>query len=451
MSARLAIRSRRVVTPDGERPALIVARDGVTERVLSYDWSEQPNVVDYGDLVIMPGLVDTHVHINEPGRTDWEGFRTATRAAAAGGITTIVDMPLNSTPATVSEDALAHKRDAAQGKCHIDVGFWGGVVPGNAAALRGLRAHGVLGFKCFMVPSGVEDFAEVGEHDLRQAMPVLAELDAPLLVHAESPGPIMRASAAAEAFDPRRYSTWLRSRPVEAELEAIELLVRLSREFGTRVHVVHVAAGDAIALIRAARAAGVRISAETCPHYLYFAAGDIPDAALAFKCAPPIRDARDRDRLLAALGDGDLDLVASDHSPAPPALKSPADGSFFSAWGGIASLQIALPVTWSAALRRGHTPADIARWMSAAPAALAGLSGRKGAIAPEHDADFVIWDPDACFTVDAHKLEHRHKITPYDGQTLSGTIRATYLRGHLIHENGALVGAPLGTQLLHTA
>ena len=448
MSALLAVRSSRVVIDGGERPATIFVRDGVVERVAAH--GEGDHAEDHGDLVIMPGLVDTHVHVNEPGRTEWEGFETATRAAAAGGITTIVDMPLNSTPATVSERAFELKREAAAGKCRVDVGFWGGVVPGNAAALRGLRRQGVLGFKCFMVPSGVDDFAEVAEHDLREAMPVLAEIGAPLLVHAESPGPILRASAAAESFDPRRYSTWLHSRPVEAELEAIELVVRLAREFGTRVHIVHVAAGDAIALIRDARESGVRITAETCPHYIYFAAEEIRDSALAWKCAPPIRESRDRDRLIGGLQAGMLDLVASDHSPAPAALKTPADGSFFSAWGGIASLQVSLAATWTATLRRGVTPSTIAQWMSAAPAALAGLTGRKGAIAPGYDADFVVWDPEARFTVDASALAHRHKITPYDGRTLSGVVRATYLRGSLVFDNGAFPGAPTGTQLLHT-
>ncbi len=448
MSEDVALRSRRVVTPDGERAATIIMRDGEFVRVAAYDASER--ATDYGDLVIMPGLVDTHVHINEPGRTDWEGFETATRAAAAGGITTVVDMPLNSTPATVSEHAFDVKRAAAAGKCHVDVGFWGGVVPGNTASLRGLRLRGVLGFKCFMVPSGVEDFAEVAEHELREAMPVLAEIGAPLLVHAESPEPILRASAAADTFDPRRYSTYLHSRPVEAELEAIALIVRLASEFGTRVHIVHVAAGDAIAIIRDARESGVRITAETCPHYIYFAAEEIRDSALAWKCAPPIREARDRDRLIGALQDGVLDLVASDHSPAPPAMKTPADGSFFSAWGGIASLQVALAATWTAMQRRRVVPSDIARWMSTAPATLAGLGSRKGAIAPGYDADCVVWDPEARFTVDASTLAHRHKITPYDGRTLSGVVRATYLRGSLVFDNGAFAGAPTGMQLLHT-
>jgi allantoinase len=402
---------------------------------------------DVGNLVVMPGLVDTHVHINEPGRTEWEGFESATRAAAAGGITTLVDMPLNSTPATTTVAALEAKRAAMSGKCHVDVGLWGGVVPGNAPELRALRAGGVLGFKCFMVPSGVDDFGEVGERELREALPIIAELGVPLLAHAESPEPILRASEAAESFDPSRYITYLRSRPVEAELQAIELLIQLSREYGARIHVVHVATGDAIPLLRDARDSGVPITAETCPHYLVFAAEEIKDGAFAWKCAPPIREARERDRLLDALEEGTLDLVASDHSPAPPAMKQPDDGSFFSAWGGIASLQLSLAATWTAALRRRRTPSDIARWMCEAPAKLAGLEGRKGAIARGHDADFTVWDPDARFTVDARTLQHRHKQTPYDGRSLSGVVRATYLRGRRIFHDGALSGAPEGALL----
>lgn len=440
-----ALRSRRVVLPEAEQPATIVIRDGRIAAVEPYDAPIEAR--DVGDLVVMPGVVDTHVHLNEPGRAEWEGFASGTRAAAAGGVTTVVDMPLNSTPATVTPSALEQKRAAAAGKCHVDVGFWGGVVPGNAGSLRAMHRAGVRGFKCFLVPSGVDDFGEVGEHDLRFAMPVLAELGAPLLVHAEAPGPIVRATAAASSFDPRKYQTYLRSRPVEAELEAIEMLIELSREFGTGVHVVHVAASDALPLLRDARDGGVPITAETCPHYLYFAAEEIRDGAFAWKCAPPIREARDRERLMRALRDGTLDMVASDHSPSLPAMKTPPDRSFFSAWGGIASLQLALSVTTTVAARRGCSTSDIARWMCERPAALAGLGDRKGRIAPGLDADFVVWDPEAEFVVDARRLFHRHPVTPYDGATLSGVVHATYLRGSPIFDEGDVVGAPSG-QLL---
>jgi allantoinase len=427
------------VTPDGERAATVRVRDGSITSVAPWD-SAEASVVDVGELVILPGLVDTHVHVNEPGRTDWEGFESATRAAAAGGITTIVDMPLNSTPATTSPDALEAKRSAMAGKCSVDVGLWGGLVPGNTADLPELVAGGVLGFKCFMVPSGVEDFAEVDEATLREALPVIAELGVPLLVHAESPLPIMRASEAAEAFDPSRYETWLRSRPVEAELQAIELLIALAKQTRAHIHVVHVAAADALPLIAEARRSGVRITAETCPHYLFFSSEEIEDGALEWKCAPPIRESRHREALYEGLCEGVLDLVASDHSPAPPEIKLPPDGSYFSAWGGIASLQLSLAATWKVVRRRGGTSVDIARWMSAGPAALAGLSHRKGAIAEGRDADMVVWDPDATVVVHAAELEHRHPITPYDGLALSGEVHATYLRGNAVYERGRFTG-----------
>ena len=349
-------------------------------------------LVDFGDLVLMPGLVDTHVHVNEPGRTEWEGFATATRAAAAGGVTTVVDMPLNSVPATTTVSALREKLAAAEGQLAVDVGFWGGVVPGNAAELRPLREAGVLGFKCFLVPSGVDEFPAVGEADLRAALPVLAALGVPLLAHAELPGPIEVATAALFDAPADRYATWLASRPPAAEEEAIALLLRLCREHGARLHVVHLSASGAVEALRAAKAAGLPVSVETCPHYLALVAEEIADGRTDHKCAPPIRERANQAALWAALEDGVIDLVASDHSPCPPAMKhlrqadelagaSAGSGDFFRAWGGIASLELALPVTWTAARCRGHGPERLAEWMSAAPARLAGLDARKGALA----------------------------------------------------------------------
>lgn len=435
----LILRSERIVTPEGLRPAALHIRQGRIERVTPPDEASEA-AIDYGDLVIMPGIVDTHVHVNEPGRTEWEGFETATRAAAAGGITTLVDMPLNSIPATTTREALRAKIAAAHGKTHVDVGFWGGVVPGNVDELSRLVEDGALGFKAFLVPSGVDEFEHVEEAHLREAMPVLARHGAVLLVHAELPGPLQAAANIWEGGNPNEYGRYLRSRPDAAEVEAVELLVRLCRETGCRVHIVHVASDEVLPVLRRAREEGLPITAETCPHYLTFAAEEIPDGALAFKCAPPIRSRENREQLWEALREGLLDLIATDHSPSPPELKA---GDFRGAWGGIASLQLSLPAVWTGARERGFTVENLAEWMCAAPARLAGMGDRKGGIAPGYDADLVIWDPEASFTVDPGKLHHRHKLTPYAGRTLSGVVRRTLSRGKTIYHDGQLEG-PFG-------
>jgi allantoinase len=395
----------------------------------------------------MPGIVDTHVHVNEPGRTEWEGFETATRAAAAGGVTTLVDMPLNSIPATTSPEGLHAKLEATGGKLRVDVGLWGGAGPGNARELAGLLAGGVLGFKAFLAPSGVEEFQSLGERDLKAAMRELAGLGAVLLVHAELPGTIDTAARVWEEGSPAEYARYLRSRPDVAEVEAVELLIRLGRETGCRVHVVHVSSAEVLPLLRRAREEGLPVTAETCPHYLTFAAEEIPDGAVAFKCAPPIRSRENRERLWEALREGSLDLVATDHSPCPPEMKKIEAGDFREAWGGISSLQLALPAVWTGARERGFTVEDLARWMCAAPARLAGLEGRKGAIAPGYDADLAVWDPEASFEVDAGRLFHRHKLTPYAGRTLHGIVRRTLLRGRTVYENGEVTGPPHGRAL----
>ena len=436
-------RARRVVLPEGVRPASVHVAGGRIVAVRGFEDTGGAPVVDAGDAVLMPGLVDTHVHVNEPGRTGWEGFETATRAAAAGGVTTLVDMPLNSIPATTSVAGLREKL-AAAGRCRVDVGFWGGVVPGNEAELRPLHAAGVLGFKCFLAPSGVDEFGHVGEADLRRAMPVLAELGAPLLVHAELPAPLERAAASLAGEDPSRYATYLRSRPPEAETEAIGMMIRLCREFGTRVHIVHLAAAEALPMLREARAEGLPITVETCPHYLHFAAEEIRDDALEWKCAPPIRDRGNQALLWNALAAGDLDLVASDHSPCPPAMKA---GDWFAAWGGIASLQLGLPVMWTGARARGMGPERLAAWMSAAPARLAGLAA-KGAIEVGRDADLVVWEPDAEVVVSPGTLHHRHKVTPYAGGVFAGAVRTTYVRGVPVYDRGRFPGEPAGRILL---
>lgn len=438
----LVFRARRAVLPQGVRPASVHVAEGRIVEIGAYDWDGA--AVDVGDALLMPGLVDTHVHANDPGRSEWEGWETATRAAAAGGVTTIVEMPLNSIPATTSVAGMRAKVEAARGRLWVDAGLWGGVVPGNEAELRPLWEAGVLGFKCFLSPSGVDEFGHVDEATLRRAMPVLAELGAGLLVHAELPAVLERAAREVAGDDPRRYSTYLRSRPPEAEVEAIELLVRLCREFGTRLHVVHVATAAAIPPLRRARAEGLPVTAETCPHYLHFAAEEIADDALEHKCAPPIRGHHEREGLWRALAAGDLGLVASDHSPCPPALKA---GDWFTAWGGIASLQLGLAVAWTGARARGIAPERLAEWMSAAPARLAGLAGRKGAIAPGHDADLVIWEPDGETIVAPESLHHRHPLTPYAG-VFAGAVRATYVRGEPVYDRGRFAEEPAGHILL---
>ncbi len=441
----LIVRSERVVFPDGTRPASVLIEDGRITRIGEQGAAAPAHAeaLDAGSLVVLPGLVDTHVHINDPGRAEWEGFEHATRAAAAGGVTTLVDMPLNSIPATTRVDGLREKRAAASGRCYVDVGFWGGVVPGNQSELAALSEAGVLGFKCFLSPSGVEEFAHVDERDLRIAVPLLASLGRPLLAHAELPALLVEPRPGA---DPRVHDTWVATRPAASEHAAIELLIELSGAFDAHVHVVHLAAASALSMLRQARKAGVRITVETCPHYLTFAAEDVPTGATAFKCAPPLRSRPNSDALWQGLLEGDIDLIATDHSPSPPTMKSTEAGDFLRAWGGIASLQVGLAAIWTGARERHATFDDLARWMSAAPARLAGLSRTKGAIAVGYDADLVIWDPDEEFVVDPADLYHRHRLTPYAGRALRGRVKKTVLGGKVVFD-GRIVGGPHGKLL----
>jgi allantoinase len=442
----LVISSSRVVTPDGVRPGAIVVSQGVITAIVPPGRApDAARRLDAGTAAVLPGVVDSHVHVNEPGRTDWEGFASATRAAAAGGVTTLIDMPLNSIPAATTVSALEEKARAATGQSMVDYGFWGGVVPGNLDDLEPLTRAGVLGFKCFLVPSGVDEFGHVTEADLVPAMRRLAALDQVLLVHAELPGPIAAAAGAARG-DPRRYATWLAARPPAAELEAIDLLLLLALETGCRIHIVHLSSARALERIAAARAAGAPVTVETCPHYLTFAAEAIPDGATAYKCAPPVREAENRERLWHGLSRGDIALVASDHSPAPPALKCLDTGDFLSAWGGIASLELSLAATWTGARARGHDLPVLGRWMALGPARLAGLD-RKGRIAPGCDADVVVFDPDEEWTVDASRLHQRHPVTPYAGLALRGRVRRTFVRGNCVYENGEFPGPPVGRWL----
>ena len=374
----------------------------------------------------MPGVVDTHVHVNEPGRTKWEGFETATRAAAAGGVTTILDMPLNSIPATTTVEALEAKRESARGKSIVNVEYIGGIVPGNSHDIEPLARAGVRAFKCFLTPSGVDEFPNVTEADLGEAFPILARTGLPLMVHAEDPACLIESTRAS-----RKYDDYLASRPVEAEHSAIELIVKLMEWCPTPVHIVHLSSATSLDIIRRAKDRALPVTAETCPHYLTFAADEIPDGATEYKCAPPIRSASERDALWKGLIDGDIDLIASDHSPCPPAMKE-SDGNFFGCWGGIASLQLTLSAVWTGAHSRGIAIERVVEWMCKAPARLAGLSDRKGAIAGGYDADIILWDPDETWKVEPRSLRHRYPVTPYAGRELVGRVKATFVAGQLV-------------------
>jgi len=419
-----AIKSPLIVTPHGTRAGFVLVRDGVIAGVLN----EVPADVLVIDTphAVLPGAVDVHVHCNEPGRTEWEGFETATRAAAAGGITTIVDMPLNSSPVTTTLAALREKIAATQSKLHVDVGFHGGLVPGNETRLDELIEAGVLGVKAFLCHSGIDEFPNATERELRIAMPTLAAHSVPLLAHAELVGDAPRQT------DVRSYRQYLASRPRAWENAAVRLLVDLCRKTDCPTHIVHLSSSDVLEELAAARSEGLPLTVETCPHYLFFSAEEIRDGDTRFKCAPPIREAENREKLWAALRDGTIDTIASDHSPCEPSLKLLDQGDFTRAWGGISSLQLGWSIIWTGASQRGFTLNDLALWMATRPARLVALDGRKGAIQAGYDADLVIFDPDADFVVDASKLHHRHKVTPYDGVQLKGRVIETYLRGRRI-------------------
>ena len=430
----LVLRARRVVLPDGERSAAVAVRGGVVVAVTDLDTALDTDheVVLADDEVLLPGLVDAHVHVNEPGRTEWEGFASATRAAAAGGVTTLIDMPLNSIPPTVDVAALAVKRASAAPSVAVDVGFWGGAVPGNVAELAALHEAGVFGFKCFLLDSGVPEFPPLDAAELELALTEVARLDGLVIVHAEDPGLIGSAPPPSGA----RYADFLASRPRSAEDLAIVHLVEAARRTGCRVHVLHLSSADALPAIAAARADGVRLSVETCPHYLCLTAEDVPDGATQYKCCPPIREAGNRDALWQGLADGLIDSIVSDHSPATLAVKNLDTGDFGTAWGGISSLQLGLPVIWTEARRRGVGLTDVVRWMAAGPAAQTGLSDR-GAIAVGGQADFCVLAPEDTFVVEASALQHRNPVTAYQGQTLHGVVRSTWLRGERVQLDGA--------------
>ena len=443
MALDLVVRATRAVVGGDIRPCAVGIRDGRIEVVEEYaaelDASERVDLDD--DVVLMPGLVDTHVHVNEPGRTDWEGFAHATRAASRGGVTTIVDMPLNCIPPTVDVAALDAKREAAVDACHVDVGFWGGAVPDNRHELPALWRAGVLGFKAFLADSGVEEFPALSEADLLAAAHTVASFGGLLLVHAEDPGWLTDVPAGAD------YAAFAASRPESAEFAAVRAVVDVSRRTGCRMHVVHLAAGSALRLVRLARDAGIPVTAETCPHYLALAADELSGPTTTYKCCPPIRDAANRDLLWSGLAERTIGMVVSDHSPCPADLKALDTGNLAEAWGGISSLQLGLPVVWTAARERGHDLADVVRWMAAGPADRAALH-RKGRLEVGADADLCVLAPDESFVVDPAGLEHRHPITPYAGRTLTGVVRETWLAGRRIdlddEPRGRLLGPTRG-------
>ncbi|XP_037071497.1 allantoinase-like isoform X2 [Pollicipes pollicipes] len=403
----------------------------------------QLTVTDFGPLVVMPGLVDSHVHVNEPGRTEWEGFTSATRAAAAGGITTIVDMPLNSIPPTTTPENLAAKLDAAKDQCFVDVAFWGGVVPGNEACLRPLLEAGLPGFKCFLINSGVDEFPHVTADQVETALQRLCGTGAVLLFHAE-----VDIGVDPPGGDPKQYATFLASRPRKMENEAIKVVVEQCRKYGVRCHIVHLSSSDALEMIAECKSTGAPLTVETCNHYLTFQSVDIPDCATQYKCCPPIREEENREALWEAVKSGLIDLVVSDHSPCTLDLKQPGVMDFMEAWGGIASVQFDLPVFWTEAARRGLSLHDVSRLMSNNTSRLAGLQSRKGALRDGMDADFVVWDPDEEWTVAEEDIIFKNKISPYIGRRVRGRVHQTLVRGEVVFSDGQVVEVATGSQLL---
>ena len=429
----VAIKSNRVVLPDRITSGYVVIGNGTIIDIVPHMPRDVLKIIDVGDKILMPGVIDPHVHINEPGRTDWEGFNTATKAALAGGITTLVDMPLNSSPVTTTVKAFEEKLSAAEKYLHTNCGFWGGVVPGNENEIEPLIEKGVLGFKAFLTHSGIDDFPNVTESDLRKAMPVIAKYDLPLLVHCELTDNEQRSTD-----NQRSYQNYLSSRPKKWEDDAIALMIRLCGEFNCRVHIVHLSSANSIEQIKNSKQLGLRLTVETAQHYLYFSAEEIKDGQCVFKCAPPIREKENNDRLWQALEEGIIDFVATDHSPSPPAIKELETGDFTKAWGGISSLQWALPILWTSAKQRGFDIKDICKWLCQNPAKLIGKEIKKGKIEKGYDADLIVWNPNTKFIVKEDSIYHKHKITAYLNQELSGEVEQTWIAGERVYNKGQM-------------
>ena len=435
----LAIIGRNICTPDGITAGAVLVKDGmIADVVTNLPPDASATVIDIGEMMLMPGIIDPHVHLNEPGRTAWEGFATGTRSAAAGGITTLVEMPLNASPVTTTAAAFDKKVAATEDQLQVNCGFWGGLVPGNESDIEKLIDKGVLGFKAFLTHSGIDEFPNVTADDLHKAMPIIARHNLPLLVHCELTTDNKQPTSGNEktGIDERSYQHYLLSRPKEWEDEAIALMIQLCEQYQCRVHIVHLSSANSIEQIKRAKQKGLPITVETAQHYLYFNAEEIPDAQTAFKCAPPIREKENNEQLWRALQQGIIDFVATDHSPAPPDMKEIGSGNLMKAWGGIASLQLALPVLWTAARKRNIPVTNMAKWLCEKPALLPGLQTQKGKIARGFDADLVVWDPDKQFTVTEEQLHHKHKITPYLNQELYGVVTQTWLGGQLIFDRG---------------
>jgi allantoinase len=440
----IAIQSERVITPDGIRKAVVLIKDGKIADIVSKLPEGDFPVTAVGDKILMPGVIDPHVHINEPGRTDWEGFDTATKAAIAGGITTLVDMPLNSSPVTTTAKAFDEKIKATVGQLHTNCGFWGGIVPGNEKEIEPLIEKGVPGFKVFLTHSGIDEFPNVTEDDLRKVMPVIAKHGLPLLVHCELSSPLPWRGVGGEV-----YQNYLASRPKQWEDDAIAMMIRLCEEFNCRIHIVHLSSADSIEQIARAREKGLQLTVETGQHYLYFNAEEIQDSQTQFKCAPPIREKENNEKLWQALKNGIIDFVATDHSPAPPEMKELASGDFMKAWGGISSIQFALPVLWTAAKKQNCSLNDVVKWLCEKPAVVAGIQNSKGKIQKGYDADLVVWDVDKKFVVKENIIQHKHKITPYLDQELYGVVEQTWLAGEKVFADGKFLHLNKGKIILH--
>jgi len=444
ITPNFAIISHRVLTPKGERPAAILIQEEKIMDVVSIsEISSDCPVEDMKNDVVMPGLVDTHVHINEPGRTDWEGFETATKAAAAGGITTLVDMPLNCIPVTTTVDALNEKIAATKNQLWVDCGFYGGLIPDNLQDIESLADAGVLGFKAFLSHSGIDEFPNINEKHLREALPIFANKGIPILVHAEL------ENGAIQSENHSTYKSFQDSRPKSWENNAVKLLIQLSKEFDARIHIVHLSSADILAEIAQTRNDGYPISVETCPHYLHFSSEHISDGDTRFKCAPPIWESDNKEKLWSGLENGLINFITSDHSPCTAELKNLEVGDFEKAWGGISSIQFTLPVIWTECKTRGYSMDQLINWMSKQPAKFIGKDQQKGQISPGFDADLVCWNPDEKYIIQKEAIHHKNKLTPYEGESLYGVVNATFLRGQKVYENGEFLGNPTGKTILN--